>query len=232
MIFFDEPISIVRDLVGLYKISNLGKVICVKTGRKVKAYQNCNNYLCVRLKGRSGKSYSAPVHCLVADAFLENPDRGVYTTINHKDEDKTNADVRNLEWCTPKYNNHYSIAKRCLLSPTQIVDLESKIQFIKLLSSPIFTKTERKMHKDAHRSMGEPVTLQELADMYKISVATLYKIERHEGYYGFVLYQNIVETCYDKWINEFGKLCVDKALEKTYPVHYLDGAVPYKEKIE
>ena len=45
------------------------------------------------------------VHRLVAMAFVPNPNN--YNRINHKDENKSNNDYRNLEWCTDKYNANY-----------------------------------------------------------------------------------------------------------------------------
>ena len=59
----------------------------------------------VNLYDEEGKSKKALVHRLVAEAFLENPEN--LPCINHKDENKLNNCVDNLEWCTIAYNNCY-----------------------------------------------------------------------------------------------------------------------------
>ena len=88
---------------GFYQISNTGKVgsMCNTRGRK-SAKRNLRSlsftkdgYLKVRLVA-NGKDVTTIVHVLVAKAFLPNPNN--FSTVNHKDGDKTNNNFENLEW--------------------------------------------------------------------------------------------------------------------------------------
>ena len=54
---------------------------------------------------KDGCQKTSGVHRLVAQAFIPNPDN--LPVINHKDENKLNNNVDNLEWCTMEYNNKY-----------------------------------------------------------------------------------------------------------------------------
>ena len=94
---------------GLYEVSNLGRVksLANEFSRKEKIlsqYENKNGYLYVSLC-KYGKMKSFRVHRLVAIAFIPNPNG--YRCVNHKDENKENNCVDNLEWCTHQYNNTY-----------------------------------------------------------------------------------------------------------------------------
>lgn len=75
-------------------------------------YQNITLY-------KNGKKKTYDIHRLVAQAFIRNPYNLTY--VNHKDENKMNNNVNNLEWCTQKYNINYSIAKSVLCVETGIV---------------------------------------------------------------------------------------------------------------
>lgn len=52
------------------------------------------------------------INRLVAEAFIPNPENLEF--VNHKDENKANNAVENLEWCSVEYNNRYSLAKAIL----------------------------------------------------------------------------------------------------------------------
>lgn len=89
---------------GLYEVSNKGNVRNVRRNTLLKLSKNYYGYIRVALSKNGIKTWLR-VHRLVAQAFLPNPDN--LPQINHKDEDKLNNCVENLEWCTAKYNNNY-----------------------------------------------------------------------------------------------------------------------------
>lgn len=102
-----------KDYEGLYQVSNLGRAksldryvkgkghsLQFKKGRILKPMKDKNGYLTVKLGNRT-----FILHRLVAETFLPNPNN--YKEVNHKDENKTNNVVSNLEWCDRKYNVNY-----------------------------------------------------------------------------------------------------------------------------
>ena len=106
----------IKGYEGLYQISNDGKVkglprqVIRKDGikgrnlreRPLKGAVNSSGYLTVTLSD-NGKSESKFIHRLVAEAFIENESN--FEQVNHKDRNKLNNEVTNLEWITPKNNS-------------------------------------------------------------------------------------------------------------------------------
>ena len=120
-----------KDVVGyegLYKVSNKGNVYSVGRrdsrgskigGRILKPSPNTGGYLLVDLC-KNGIRESKRVHRLVAQAFIPNYNK--YLEINHKDENKTNNNVSNLEWCTREHNiNHGTRTERAIQAQSKKV---------------------------------------------------------------------------------------------------------------
>ena len=87
---------------GKYQASTFGRIKSLKFNREkiLKMRLNPSGYKLINLENKTYR-----VHTLIAKTFIENPNN--YREINHKDENKQNNRVDNLEWCTRKYNCNY-----------------------------------------------------------------------------------------------------------------------------
>lgn len=107
----------IDNYVGFYQVSNLGRVrsidrivkhwkygVCLRKGKILKQLTNTFNYKFVILY-KDGKTKHHRVNRLVAQAFIPNPEN--LPQVNHKDENKSNNRVENLEYCDAKYNANY-----------------------------------------------------------------------------------------------------------------------------
>lgn len=111
--FEDEIWKDIAGYEGLYQVSNLGRVKSLERvgyqGRIVKERilkfgKNGSGYYVVNLcKNANRKTFQ--IHRLVAKLFIDNKQEK--PQINHKDENKTNNVVSNLEWVTAKENINY-----------------------------------------------------------------------------------------------------------------------------
>lgn len=73
-------------------------------GRVLKQYLYPNGYMFVCF-GLNGRRITLLVHRVIATCFLPNPNN--YPVVNHKDNNRANNAVSNLEWCSREYNEAY-----------------------------------------------------------------------------------------------------------------------------
>jgi len=94
----------IKNYEKLYKISNYGRLFSYKSNKILRYSVRPNGYLKYSLY-KNGRYEHISMHRLVAQAFIPNPNN--YQIVNHIDENKTNNQVDNLEWCISKYNVNY-----------------------------------------------------------------------------------------------------------------------------
>ena len=131
-----------------YEITIDGRVINIHTGKPVKPQINGTGYYRVAI----GKKLKF-VHRLVAQKYLPNPDN--LPQVNHKDGNKLNNHVDNLEWVSNRENSLHALRNGWMR-------IEENHQFAKLdRESVSFIKSHPEM------------TRKELSEMFNISPHTI-----------------------------------------------------------
>ena len=153
-----DAVEVVRKPVvgyeGYYEVDQFGRVFGVDrtvsvndngrvydkpiAGKQMKQTTHDKGYKIVFLT-KDGKTKLCFVHRIVAEAFIPNP--ADLPMVNHKDEDKTNNFLENLEWCTALYNNTYGNAQ--------------KKRVKKIKGVPLSEEHKRKIGEGVRRSRGE-----------------------------------------------------------------------------
>ena len=130
---------------GLYKISDKGRVKSIGYGKEriLKPANNGRGYLLVDLCKNNEKKHFL-VHRIVAQAFIPNPNN--LPEVNHRDENKENNRVENLEFCDRKYNCNYGTTKQRMIKKLSktVLQYSKDGEFIK----------EWKSTKDIERNLG------------------------------------------------------------------------------
>ena len=117
----------IKGYEGKYDVSNFGRVRSYYKGLHIKT-QRINNcgYCYVKLYVRGKRQKMARVHRLVAEAFIPNPDN--MSDVNHKDMNKLNNHVSNLEWSSHRGNVQHSYEHGRKMSETSRTKLSLSIK--------------------------------------------------------------------------------------------------------
>lgn len=164
-----------------YSVTKTGKIYSHLTKKFLKFDTSCRGYCKVKLMDRRiGRFITLQVHRIVALQFIKNPRN--LPEVNHKDGNKANNSVWNLEWCTAEYNKRHAVETGLYKieedSPRAKLTKEQVIEIYKLWEN-LKNKTE-------------------IAKLYNVSDALVGEILRgvrwsktYEEYYG-------VKSCYKK----------------------------------
>jgi hypothetical protein len=159
-----------KDLGDYYLVSNTGEIKGVKTGKIRKKNINHEGYYFVGISLGSRKNQPCiKVHRAVAETFLINENN--YPVINHKDGNKLNNYVENLEFCTYQYNSQHASDNELITYAKKVICLNNGLVFKSItdankwcnlsvdtrsISRHISKNTQYK-HAGKHPETGEPL---------------------------------------------------------------------------
>jgi hypothetical protein len=146
---------------GLYQITRCGKVRRCGGGI-ISDKSSSNKYKKVQLWSNNRRK-ALYIHRLLAEVFLERQEG--QTEVNHKDGDKFNNNLDNLEWCSRSENAFH--AYRTMLKPSGELHPKAKLKDVEV-------RFIRAMHEDG-------LKISRIYDVYKerVSWATLYNIAKN-----------------------------------------------------
>jgi len=180
-----------------YVITNYGEVINIKRNRKIKASIRKDGYNQITLysKGKSKRHY---IHRLVAKNFIINTDYEK-KQINHINGNKSDNNVNNLEWVTPKENTIHAIN-----NGLKIFKRDSYIQ-----AGIKNRKTTQKQDEEIRQLSKEGMSFRKIGLKFKITHKTVSGIVKQIGCHRNRPDNRILKN----------KVLLDRSVEKTVNVY-------------
>lgn len=159
------PNEIWRNIVGyegLYQVSNFGRVKSFNFNREkiLRPSSSQKGYLQVSLS-KNGRKRNWRVNILVAKAFIPNPENK--TTVNHKNGNKSDNRVKNLEWKTNGENSRHAV----------------KVGLIKVGAANVLSKLseqDRKFILENYVPYSKTFGMNSLAKMFGVTKSTIHRI--------------------------------------------------------
>lgn len=140
--FAGYEVSSLGEVRGINQLDSIGRFI---KGKRISTFTTKGYKRCSLRK--NGRYYKLLVHRLVAEAFIPNPHH--YPQVNHIDENTSNNEATNLEWCTAKYNCNYGhhITHICKSSSKKVIQLSMDNRKIKVWDSLIDAESKLKINR-------------------------------------------------------------------------------------
>lgn len=153
-----------------YEVSSLGRVKKLPCGKGFNSVERIktlvtskDGYLMLNWKTLDGKQHSKPIHRIVAEAFIPNPEKK--DTVNHIDGDKTNNNVDNLEWATRREQLTHAYAHALRVSHKGSENCNSKLSQDDVMFIRTYTVKRSRTH-------GIP----SMAKKFGVSYETIYNV--------------------------------------------------------
>lgn len=199
-----------------YKISKWGEIYSTITKRYLKYDITKQGYCRIKLLDpRLGKIKNYSVHRLVALQFIPNPRK--LPQVNHRDGNKKNNSVFNLEWCTSEYNIRHAVENRLYKieedSPTAKLTKEDVFKIHWLYTVRKFNKTEiSKMYNISDATVGNILCGKRWSETYKelYDTYSVYKTKRRR----FINSTTVTNIIKEYYLNNLSSL----ELEKKYSI--------------
>ena len=138
-------LAIANEYLKLYDITPDGKCINKATGKIKNTFISNSGYERVSLWNK-GKNQKFSIHRLVAIKYLDNPNN--YKIINHKDGNKLNNNVSNLEWCDVSTNTKHAYKNNLVknIHTTKVIQYSKDMEIIKKWDSIVDAEKELKIN--------------------------------------------------------------------------------------
>lgn len=144
-----------------FEINENGDIRNIKTNHVYKKTIHCSGYYVVTLPlGKRGKVKSIRVHKALAETFIPNPNN--YNIVNHKDENKLNINLDNLEWTNSKTNTNYYLENRYKENP--------------------LSNNRKLLKDDIIFILNSNMSLRELAKKFNVSKTTIISVKKRRTY--------------------------------------------------
>ena len=165
-----------------FEVSTWGRIRNAKTKRIYALHAGTNEYLQI-CTSVCGKNKNIRIHRCVAETFIPNPNH--LEIVNHRDGNKKNNQLENLEWCSREYNYEHAVDME-LINPIHTWRFASDSHYGQYRGSnngmAKLTEQDVKFIRENYipKGKGQKCNCKELANYFGVSVGLISRIVKNE----------------------------------------------------